>query len=181
MTRRPATLMPDPLLPQDRLQPALLDRLTDDEPDKKLEPPEARVLSKSRLRQSVLRDLAWLFNATRLDAVTDLTSLPAVRRSVVNFGLPALSGHNASSLDLTDLARAIREAIVMFEPRILPATLQIRTLLDAGELDHHNVIGVEIRGELWAQPVPLEFLVRTEFDLETGKVLVADLATSRVA
>jgi type VI secretion system protein ImpF len=176
-----ATRMPDPLLPQDRLQPALLDRLTDDEPDQTQEPPEARVLSKNRLRQSVLRDLAWLFNATRLDAVTDLSAMPAVKRSVVNFGLPALSGTHASSLDLSDLARAVRDAILMFEPRILPATLQIRTLMDAGELDHHNVIGVEIRGELWAQPVPLEFLVRTEFDLETGKVQVADLATSRVA
>ena len=173
--------MPDPLLPQDRLQPALLDRLTDDEPDKKQEAPEARVLSKTRMRQSVLRDLAWLFNATRLEAVIDLSALPAVRRSVVNYGLPSLSGRTASSLDLSDLARAVREAILLFEPRILPGTLQIRTLLDAGELDHHNVIGVEIHGELWAQPVPLEFLIRTEFDLETGKVQVADLASSRVS
>lgn len=170
--------MAEQLLPQDRLQPALLDRLTDEEPDKTQEPLEARVVSKSRLRQSVLRDLAWLFNATRLEAVTDLTTMPAVRRSVVNFGLPALSGRTASSLDVTDLARAVREAIVTFEPRILPATLQVMTLLDAGALDHHNVIGVEIRGELWAQPVPLEFLVRTEFDLETGNVQVSDLAPS---
>ena len=44
-----------------------------------------------------------------------------------------------------------------------------RTLLEAGDLDHHNVIGVEIHGQLWAQPVPLELLVRTEFDLETGQ------------
>ena len=173
--------MPEPLQPQDRLHPALLDRLTDEEPDKRQEPPEARVLSKIRMRQSVLRDLAWLFNATRLDAVTDLSKLPAVRRSVVNFGLPALSGHTASSIDMTDLARAVREAILMFEPRILPETLQIKTLVDPGELDHHNVIGVEIHGHLWAQPVPLEFLIRTEFDLETGKVQVADLAPSRVA
>ncbi len=173
--------MAEPLLPQDRLQPALLDRLTDEDPDKKQEPREAGVVTKSRLRQSVLRDLAWLFNATRLEAVTDLTKLPFVRRSVLNFGLPALSGRTATSLDVTDLAKAVREAILMFEPRILPATLQVRTLLEAGELDHHNVIGVEIHGELWAQPVPLEFLVRTEFDLETGKVQVADLAPSRVA
>jgi type VI secretion system protein ImpF len=173
--------MAEPLLPQDRLQPALLDRLTDDEPDKKQEPREARVLSKSRMRQSVLRDLAWLFNATRLEATTDLTTAPQVRRSVLNFGLPALSGRTASSMDVTDLARAVREAILIFEPRILPATLQIKTVLEAGALDHHNVIGVEIHGELWAQPVPLEFLVRTEFDLETGKVLIADLASTRVA
>src|ERR1700704_1361229 len=125
--------MADPLPPQERLQPALLDRLTDDEPDKKVEPREARVLSKRRLRQSVLRDLAWLFNATQLEAVTDLTSAPFVRGSVLNFGLPALSGRAASSLDVSDLAKAIREAIVSFEPRILPSTLQITTLLESGE------------------------------------------------
>jgi type VI secretion system protein ImpF len=41
------------------------------------------------------------------------------------------------------------------------------------------VIGVEIRSQLWAQPVPFELLVRTEIDLETGKVEIADLARSR--
>jgi type VI secretion system protein ImpF len=167
--------MPEPLLPQDRLQPALLDRLTDEEPERKQEPREARVLSRSRMRQSVLRDLAWLFNATRLDASDDLAKAPFVRRSVLNFGLPGMSGKTASSLDVTDLTRAIREAIITFEPRILPATLEIKTLVEAGELDHHNVIGVEIHGQLWAQPVPMEFLVRTDFDLETGKVRVTDL------
>jgi|SRR5580765_6594633 len=168
--------MAEQILPQDRLQPALLDRLTDDEPDKKQEPREARVLSKSRMRQAVLRDLAWLFNATRLEAVADLTGMPYVRRSVLNFGLPAFSGSTASALDVSDLGRAVREAILAFEPRILPATLEVRTVLEAGALDHHNVVGVEIHGELWAEPVPLEFLVRTEFDLETGKVQIADLA-----
>lgn len=166
--------------PQDRLQPALLDRLTDDEPEKKHEPREARVISKSRLRQSVLRDLAWLFNATKLETGRNLSNFPYARRSVLNFGLPSLSGNTASSMDITDLARSIREAILTYEPRILPATLEIRTT-EGGDLEHHNVIGVEIRGELWAQPVPLEFLVHTEFDLETGKVRIAEMAPARVA
>lgn len=173
--------MVDQPAPQDRLQPALLDRLTDEEPEKKLEPREQRVLSKSRMRQAVLRDLAWLFNATRLEAGTDLGKAPYVRRSVVNFGLPAFSGVAASSLDVTDLTKAIRQAILDFEPRILPATLQVRAVIDAGQLDHHNVIGVEIHGQLWAQPVPLELLVRTEIDLETGRVEIADLLPTRTA
>ena len=66
-----------------------------------------------------------------------------------------------------------------FEPRILPGTLEVRVLTRANIVDHHNVIGVQIRGELWAQPVPLELLVRTEIDLETGKVEIADLLPSR--
>ena len=70
--------------PQDRLQPALLDRLTDNEPDKKVEPREARVLSKRRMRESVLRDLAWLFNATQLESPDGLAKAPYVRRSVMN-------------------------------------------------------------------------------------------------
>jgi type VI secretion system protein ImpF len=171
--------MPE-LTPQERLQPALLDRLTDDEPAKTHEAPERRVMSKNRLRQAVLRDLAWLFNTTRLSSKFDLDQMPHVRRSVLNFGLPALSGRAASSLDITDLERSIRQALVDFEPRILPETLEVKAIAIANALDHHNVVGVQIRGQLWAQPVPLELLVRTEIDLETGRVEIADLATARV-
>ena len=170
--------MADYRTPEERLQPALLDRLTDDEPDKKLEPREQRVMSKSRLRQAVLRDLAWLFNATRLERGLDPVRAPHARRSVLCYGLPGLSGSTASSLEVPDLERAIRQAIVDFEPRILPQTLRVKAL-EIEHLEHHNVIGVEIHGQLWAQPVPLELLVRTEIDLETGKVEIADLGGSR--
>jgi type VI secretion system protein ImpF len=168
--------MPDPAAVQDRLQPALLDRLTDEAPEKKLELREERVISRARLRQAVLRDLAWLFNATRLEAAVDLSRVANVRRSVVNFGLPSLSGQLASTLDITDLERGIRQAILDFEPRILPETLQVRAVVQESHLDHHNVLGVVIQGQLWAQPVPLDMLIRTEIDLETGNVQLADLA-----
>jgi type VI secretion system protein ImpF len=172
--------MAEQLTPQERLQPALLDRLTDDEPDKKLEPRERRVLSKSRLRLGVLRDLAWLFNATKLESGDAMDGLPYARRSVINFGLPALSGQTASTLEVQDLERVIKQAILDFEPRILPETLEVTAIGEFSELDQHNVIGIQIRGQLWAQPVPLELLLRTEIDLETGKVQIADLAPSRV-
>lgn len=167
--------------PQDRLQPALLDRLTDEEPERAQEPRESRVVSKSRLRKGVLRDLAWLFNTTRADADTDFSRAPHARRSVVNFGLPSLSGMTVSTFDVTDLERAVRQAILDFEPRILPDGLDVRVVGDPGSLDQHNVIGVEIRGQLWSQPVPLELLIRTEIDLETGAVRIADTGASRVS
>ena len=167
------------LTTQERLQPALLDRLTDEEPHKTQEPLENRVMSKKRLRQAVLRDLAWLFNATRLEAGVDLTGAPHVRRSVVNFGLPALSGKPATSLDIVELERSIRQSILDFEPRILPAALEVRAIVHANEVSRHNVVGVQIHGQLWAQPVPLDLLLRTEIDLETGKVEIQDLVPSR--
>ncbi len=172
--------MPDQRTPQEQLQPALLDRLTDEEPDKKLEPRQQRVISKRRMRDAVLRDLAWLFNTTRMDSRMDADKYPYARRSVVNYGLPALSGQTASALEVNDLERAIRQSILDFEPRILPASLRVRAV-EVENFDQHNVIGVEISGQLWAQPVPIELLVRTEIDLETGQVEIADLAPTRVA
>ena len=171
--------MAEQLTPQERLQPALLDRLTDEEPDKKLEPREQRVMSKTRLRQAVLRDLAWLFNTTRIEGQVDLSGAPFARKSVINFGLPPLSGEFASSMEVVDLERAVRQAILDFEPRILPDTLEVRALVELSQLDHHNVIGVEIRGQLWAQPIAVDLLIRTEIDLESGKVQMADVAPAR--
>ena len=84
-----------------------------------------------------------------------------------------------SSLAIADIELAIRQAILDFEPRILPESLQVKALVELSELNQHHAIGVEIHGQLWAQPVPLELLIRTEIDLETGKAQIVDLAPMR--
>ncbi|HEV7912453.1 MAG TPA: type VI secretion system baseplate subunit TssE [Albitalea sp.] len=160
---------------RNRLQPALLDRLTDDSPGDRLEAEDHRVMSKAQLRQAVLRDLGALFNAVQpLGAAAD--AYPLLGDSVLNFGLPPLSGQLASKLDIGTLEGAIRQAIVRFEPRILPDTLEVRALESTSVLDTHNVVEFEIRGHLWSQPVPLEILLRTQLDLEAGQVEVRDAA-----
>jgi len=50
---------------RDALQPALLDRLTDHDPGRKVEGRDERVLSRSQLRASVLRDLTSTCRPTR--------------------------------------------------------------------------------------------------------------------
>jgi type VI secretion system protein ImpF len=162
------------LTAQERLQPALLDRLTDREPASRTEPREQRLITKQQLRQAVIRDLGWLFNATRPSVKDGLASYDYVSHSVLNFGLPALSGETASTLDVLDLEARIHQAIVDFEPRIDAATLQVKAVTTEMQMDQHNVISVLIRGNLWAQPVPLELLLRTEVDLESGAVRVRD-------
>lgn len=160
---------------QDRLQPALLDRLTDDDPGHVAESAEMRVIGRSRMREAVLRDLGWLFNTTFLSDDGALERYPEVRRSVLNYGLPALSGHTASSVDPVALEDKVRSAIVDHEPRILADTLRVEALVSEQQLDHHNQISFRISGQLWAQPVPLELLLHTDIDLETGRVEIKDL------
>jgi type VI secretion system protein ImpF len=161
------------LTPQERLQPSLLDRLTDLEPDKTVEARDRRVLSLRRLRESVLRDLAWLLNAGNLEAVQSLEAYPAVAASVVNYGVPDFSGLVAASMDTTLFERAVQKAIVDFEPRISRKTLRV-TVVVAKEAMNRNAMTFKIEGELWAEPTPLALFLKTELDLESGHVAVTD-------
>ncbi|MFL6607491.1 MAG: type VI secretion system baseplate subunit TssE [Pseudomonas sp.] len=156
---------------RDRLQPSLLDRLTDDDPTNPKESADKRVLSLTQLKASVLRDLAWLLNTTSLlDA--DATLHTSAGTSVVNFGLPALAGNSASNVDVPALETLIHQAIATFEPRILRHTLRVRARATA-EMNH-NALSFEIEGDLWAQPVPLRLMLQTDLDLETGHVRVVN-------
>ncbi|MFL9931454.1 type VI secretion system baseplate subunit TssE [Paraburkholderia sp. RL18-103-BIB-C] len=159
----------------DRLQPSLLDRLIDDNPQSRVEEDDARFLTKRTLRAAVLRDLSWLFNTTNLSDEISIDRYPAAYASVVNFGLPSLSGGFASTVDAVALEQAIREAIVLFEPRIAPESIEIEPVLDRPVLDMHNQIALVIRGLLWAQPAPLEFALRTQIDLEEGGITLTEL------
>lgn len=163
----------------DRLQPALLDRLCDDARSNPNEANDQRVMSKQQLRAAVLRDLSWLLNS-----VQPLTGLaeryPVAVDSVLNYGLPSISGQLASRIDIGDLERNIRDAMLRFEPRILAETLEVRAVEFENVLETHNVIEFEIRGFLWAQPVPLELLLRTQLDLEVGQVLIRDASGAAI-
>ena len=162
---------------RNRLQPALLDRLTDESPGKRVEPEDRRVMSKAQLRQAVLRDLGALFNAVQ-PLGAEAAAYPLVAGSVLNFGLPPIAGQLASRLDVRSLEAAIHQAIVRFEPRILAETLKVRALEATTVLDTHNVIEFEISGHLWSRPVPLEILLRTQHDLEAGQVEVREVAAA---
>ena len=87
------------LTQKERLQPSLLDRLTDDNPGHQTESKTKRVLSLQQLRSSVSRDLAWLLNSGNLDAVQDLSEYPEVASSVINYGMPNIAGLNTEDLD----------------------------------------------------------------------------------
>lgn len=161
------------LRPQERLQPSLLDRLTDKAPDTKSESRDRRVLSMRLLRQAVLRDLAWLLNTGHLETTEDLDAFPHVRESVVNFGMPDITGVSASSADVVELERSVKNAIVRFEPRISPDSLTVSVVRDETPSGRNTMV-FTIEGQLWAEPTPMMLYLKTAVDLETGDVDVKD-------
>lgn len=163
------------LTSRERLQPSLLDRLSDDARGQTHESREQRVLSMRGLRRAVLRDLGWLLNSTQLGSVQDLTGYPLAGRSVVNFGLPDLCGKTATGLDPVELARRIRQAIEDFEPRVLRHTLRVVHVPQSSGQGSPNQVAFEIHGELWGQPLPERLYLKTELDLEAGDVKLYDV------
>src|SRR5258708_20171399 len=161
------------LTQKERLQPSLLDRLTDEEPDARQESRDKRVLSPARLRECVRRDLTWLLNTTNLASLQNLADYPEVAQSLINFGMPDLARHTAASIDLRALERLLSKVIWDFEPRPLKNSVKI-TLLNYEQKMNHNPMCFDIEAELWAQPLPLRLFLRTEIDLENGGVSVTD-------
>ena len=159
---------------RDKMQPSLLDRLTDNQPHKTQEPANSNLITHSTLRRHVLRDLQWLFNTINHDDPQALETFTEVRRSVVNYGVSPLAGMRMSDIEWHDIQRKLTEAIISFEPRILPQGLQVRCISDTRSLDLHNVLSIEIKGRLWCVPYPLEFLFRTDVDLENGHFELKD-------
>jgi len=164
------------LAPRERLQPSLLDRLTDDQPDRAVEARERRVMSVRSLREGVLRDLAWLLNTTNLTSVSERFRLPHVANSVLNYGLPDLSGASLAGMNTTDLERAIRQAIWDFEPRLIRSSVSVRAV---PTLDSITRITFEIEADMWAQPYPERLYIKTELDLDQAHISLAESSGRR--
>ena len=159
------------LTPLEKLQPCLLDRLTDDEPDKKEESRAQRVISQAKYKRGVLRDLEWLFSASAHMAEEGkkefkLSNYPEAYRSVLNFGTRHLCGMLAPNMD--ELERELADAVRLFEPRILDNTLTVKATVD------RHMVTMEIIGDLWANPVAEKLFIKTSIDLENGQCSLGD-------
>ncbi len=157
----------------DRLQPSLLDRLSDDEPGKQTESRERAVISVHKLREVILRDLGWLMNTGNLATVQDLSAWPEAARSVINYGIRDLSGLATATLNTDTLERTLRRAILDYEPRILARSLRVKASIQRGEMNR-NALVFQIEGELWSQPTPIGLSLKTEVDFESRRVVVTD-------
>lgn len=146
---------------------------------------EARgiVVSPSVLREAVRRDIEALFNTERLEAdylmtdleaetlaltPSDLSDFPNVRRSVVNYGVPAFSGRSARSFDRDALARELREVLAFYEPRLKKDSIRVsvRTGDKVG-------LRIDIDALLTMSPAPERLRLRTLIDLDNGRARTA--------
>jgi type VI secretion system protein ImpF len=157
------------LSPAEKLQPSLLDRLRDDNPDTNDESRTDRIISSKKLRDYAIRDLSWLLNTAKFGIHEDLSELPEVEKSVLNYGVSSMSGSSVSRDNIRPIEIEVKRAILNFEPRIDAKSLSVKIFFDTEEMGK-NAMVFEIQGELWGNPIPTSLFLKTEIDLETGSV-----------
>ena len=154
----------------ERLQPSLLDRLTDHEPTQTKESRDARVIDISRLREIIQRDLSWLLNTNNMESIIDPEVYPNVARSVLNYGLREVSGEFSTAERAEMIRKSIERAIAAHEPRIIEGSVDVS--LSPDENSGEMTVALIIHADMWAQPVPMELYLRSSVDVTTGEVHV---------
>ena len=161
----------------ERLQPSLLDRLTDQAPGELKEAREDRVIDIRRLQEIIRRDLAWLLNTTNMEHLVDeqtgeplMEAHPRAATSTLNYGVGDITGQGATRDRAVEIRDMIEIAIARFEPRILPGTLEV--LFRTEGAVEGAIVSYDIRADMWAIPMPLELYMRTDVNLTTGELKV---------
>lgn len=125
----------------------------------------------SAMRASVRRELNWLLNSVQMAASQDLSLTPHVKTSVLNYGLPDMSGKASTERSRKARAEEMAEAIRIFEPRLDPEKLVVTSTHSVG-LD--NAISYVINGDITSavNAMPVRFLANIE--VETGEAVVQE-------
>lgn len=152
----------------ERLQPSLLDRLTDDDPFEVKESRNSRVIDLRQLRDILQRDLAWLLNTSNNATFIDEETYPNAFHSVLNYGITDVAGDFSTSARAEMIRKSIIAAVQTFEPRIHPGSLNVK--LAVGQGSRNTVVNYDIRADMWAQPLPIELYLRSSVDVTTGEL-----------
>lgn len=158
-----------------RYLPSLMDRLTDLQPDRRLEAPRPQALSFQEYRAGFQRDLLRLLSYGLQPERREFDGYPEVQASVLNYGMPNLLGMADLAMKPMFVEQQIREAIMRFEPRVNRETLRVRvTRVDVPGDSAMRNLEIEIIAELWAKPYSENVYILTSVDLHKANVQVKE-------
>ena len=158
-----------------RYLPSLMDRLTDNEPAKRLEAQRPQAMSFQEYRAGFQRDLMRLLSYGLQAASDEFVGYPEVQRSVLNYGMANLLGMADMAANPSVVEQNIVEAIRRFEPRVNRDTLRVN--VSRNEVPGENImknLEIEIQAELWAKPYSEHVYLLTSVDLHNASVKVKE-------
>ena len=154
------------------VQQSVLDRLIDGEPGVTTERLPTRADSLEALKQSLRRDLEWLLN-TRRELVDIPETLEETRRSALRYGLPDVTSMARGAESNSRLARAVEEAIALFEPRLMRVQVTLAAVVAEGA--SRSELRFVVEAVLRLDPSPERVVFDTVLELAKGEYQVSDV------
>ena len=127
--------------------------------------------TESGLRTNVRRELAWLMNTTNLESGLDLTPYPHVRTSVLNYGVPDLTGKTQSRSAIQSRTALIRQSIIAFEPRLDARRLTVEV---RASTERENAVTFVIAGDITTAVDALKARYVADIEFDTGLATVRE-------
>jgi len=144
-----------------RLKPSLLDRITDEDPTSREDPPVSPAQRRRECRASLMRDIEALLNAK--DTLGDLPEeFRYSAHSLLRYGLPDFTAMSPSNPgDLTRIVRAVEMALKQFEPRLTRVSVSMENAdrLDSGV--RLSVVGL-VRFGVEPEPIRFETVLKAD-------------------
>lgn len=118
-------------------------------------------------RAAVLADLQDLLGTARRWSAAELGPRHEVENSVLNFGIPGLTGRMITRESAERLADEIRATILRFDARFDPSDFRVTSTVDP-DRSSLDAITLRLEGRLRGFPGPVPFLARATANLESG-------------
>ncbi len=152
------------------VQLSVLDRLIDNRPDSKIDPPLSRSESLRRLRNAVKRDLEWLLNSSRTAEPIPET-YKEVLSSLYVYGLPDINSVTLdNSQDEARLVRSLETAILTFEPRLMRVRVTTYERLSKKK----TALVFHVEAYLMIDPAPERISFDTVLEIAKGSYTVKE-------
>ena len=154
---------------EERVTLSVLDRLIDERPRDREEPPTSRASSLRIFKSAIRRDLEWLLNTRQLAGGLP-EGLEELRTSLVAYGLPDFTGATSDEgASQTRVRAAIEEAIRSFEPRLQDVNVSLEP-----QRETERSLRFRIDALLMIDPAPEPVTFDTTLRLVSGEYEVEE-------
>lgn len=145
-------------------QLSVLDRLLDEAPRMRDDPPRTEGESVAAVKRALLRDLEWLLNTRQIHHQVP-EGLKELENSVYRYGLPDLTSMSGGSDAIRQLLmRYVEEELRIFEPRLTGVHVSVA---ESGDNEDRSLRFV-VEGLLRMDPEPERIVFDTVLEAGTG-------------
>lgn len=127
------------------------------------------------LRRHIETDLNTLLNTIQLGSALDLSDVPHVQSSIINYGVRCLAGVSIGELDTPRMRDTIRRSLIDHEPRLIPGTIEVGVLEAETNDSTKQRLAISVSAELTGDPVDLALNFDAEIDVSAGKLKMSNL------